>query len=216
MAQIVVNLADIWRDVGRRIGFFTKETRNQIPDQPGIYGWFLPLWLYREDLEGLLRLIETLHLYEPGTGGVARSDLEVELNWDSFAMSIQRQSAAKASTAKRDKWESALKHPEQRQTIQRALMEASIFMPPLYVGQTLDLRARYFQHVYGTRDGKNDFHRRFSDFAKQHDFPLSVGDLLFVSIETSHQDSSVLREFKLPELIEQVVMQICRPTFSVR
>ena len=45
-----ININDIWRNVSSQIGFFTKETATDIPEVPGIYGWFLPLWIYRDNL----------------------------------------------------------------------------------------------------------------------------------------------------------------------
>ena len=47
-----------------RLGFYTKETREQIPTLPGCYAWFLPLWFYRSNLDDLMELVGRVLDYE--------------------------------------------------------------------------------------------------------------------------------------------------------
>ena len=98
-------------------------------------------------------------------------------------------------------------------------MEASLFMRPLYVGKTDNLRRRYLQHVEGKDRTSNVFHARLSQCANALDLKLRVVDLLFVSLKTSRLPASLEGkvtddEFNL--LIEQIMMQLCQPPFSVR
>jgi hypothetical protein len=95
-------------------------------------------------------------------------------------------------------------------------MEASILMPPLYVGKADYLKARYSQHVAGVGGGANVFHTRFTRFATSQDIPLSVQDLLFVCIKADPTIESVFRGANLNILLEHVLMLLCRPPFSMR
>jgi len=57
-----INETVLWAAVASRIGFFSKETSHQIPAIPGIYAWFLPLWLYDSEPERFIALIQNVYL----------------------------------------------------------------------------------------------------------------------------------------------------------
>ena len=43
--------------VDGRLAFYTKETKDKIPELPGCYAWFLPLWFYTSDLDELMKVV---------------------------------------------------------------------------------------------------------------------------------------------------------------
>ena len=209
-------LADVWRNVGQRIGFFTKETSDLIPEGPGCYAWFLPLWVYTENLPAFVQLVEKILLYDPETGALSQKRISLTLNWDVLSLELRRLAAPGPTSYLQEQWSRVMSTPEVRAVFVRSLMEASIFIPPLYVGKADRLRDRYLQHVEGTGTERNTFHRRFAEFNRREDISLSVSDLLFVCVETPVEDNRLLRELGVNELLEQLLMLLCRPPFSIR
>ena len=88
-----------------------------------------------------------------------------------------------------------------------------MLFPPLYIGMTNNLRKRYLQHVKNS-----DFNDRFTTCVNDLELKLSVSDLFFVCIETPKE----LRKFfgdaagRENELIEQMLMRVCHPPFSIK
>ena len=210
-----MTLPDIWRDVGKRIGFFTKETRRLIPEAPGCYAWFIPLWIYFENLPKMLEVLNKVSLFEPGDDG--KATLLARFAWDGVRIEAEKVPTVQVGDASHETWRRVMSDQALRARFQQALMEASIFMPPLYVGKTTNLRVRYNQHVEGVGDSSvNVFHNRFSEFATRCGLPLSVRDLLFVCVQTDRETDKALVEGGVTDLLEHVLMRICRPPFSLR
>ncbi|SRR6266487_948550 len=210
-----MTLPDIWRDVGKRIGFFTKETSRLIPEAPGCYAWFIPLWIYSEDLPGLIDTLNRISLYEPKREG--KEPLLVEFNWDAVGIQLEKVPNVRVGDVFHATWRRITNDDKLRAAFQQALMEASILMPPLYVGKTHNLRARYGQHVEGVDGAEaNTFHNRFGEFAKRLHLPLSVRDLLFVCVQTDRDTDRALAEGGVTDLLEHILMRICKPPFSMR
>lgn len=212
-------LSDLWRDVSKRIGFFTKETNFKIPESPGIYAWFIPLWILDDDIENYINLITKFYLYDPIIESTATKSMSADFNWESSEIKLTKKVPKNILPSHNVKmqWDEMINNKNKRETFSQALMEASIFMPPLYVGKTDDLKERYYQHIEGeTISNKNTFHNRFNLFAKKNDLHFKVSDLVFACIKTDTEISESLRENNLNWLLEQVVMSLCRPTFSIR
>jgi hypothetical protein len=208
----LIPIEKIWWDVHQRIGFFTKETAVRIPDTPGIYAWFLPLWLYHENLDELTTALRCIHLFDPVSSSHSTS---VDFNWEELNILIEKQPRVHITVDLRGKWSEMLADSVSRQAFERALMEASILMPPLYIGKADALNARYAAHV----DGRTDFAERFRCFVRK--LPsfvatLQVSDLLFVCIEVDPKIAKTIREKKLHYLLEQIVMRVSGPTFSIK
>ena len=198
-----------------RLGFYTKETRNSIPEFPGCYAWFLPLWLYREDLDELMRIVGDLLSYDK----VSEKEVDAPFTWESVKLRVRRCAEIRANDEIRAIWQRALANDETKKVLQQALMEASLLMPPLYVGRTNNLKRRYLQHTEGDRSIKNNFHFRFVGHVKELELKIDVSDLLFICIETQKDLNHVFEDFgehELNVLIEQILMQFCRPPFSLR
>jgi len=214
---VTIHIADIWRDVGRRIGFYTKETRGLIPEASGCYAWFIPLWIFSEDLQSFLDTINKALLYDPHNEGTPERLVRADFNWDSVDLTMRKRGDIRPTQAKLSDWKRAMEHADARDGFQQALMEASLFMPPLYVGKADNLRERYLQHVQGAGGADlNTFHSRFSRYAERAELRLAVSDLLFVCIQTPAELAAIFREQNLNELLEQILMRLCRPTFSIR
>jgi hypothetical protein len=215
-------LPDIWRKVQDRIGFYTSTTCQQIPEKPGIYAWFLPLWLLKGDLATNLKMIHNFLLYDSKSQGCPERLKAVDFNWDAIELRIKK--ILKEPVIGEDmerRWNEKVEDPGVKAQVEKILMQASIFMPPLYVGRAGDLRRRYFEHVEGPSKGiyedidKNVFHTRFKEHAKKLGYPLRIEDLLFVCILT--EDETVSRACSSDEmnhLIEEIMIRMCKPIFS--
>ena len=199
-----------------RLGFYTKETREQIPVQPGCYAWFLPLWFYRSNLDDLMGLVRRVLDYEQRP----ERSVEVPFVWDSVGLRVTRRPTIHVSDGLREIWNRVTSDPTARSALEETLLEASLLMPPLYVGRTKNLQQRYFQHTARTGHNKNDFHSRFTEWARRLELPLSVSDLLFVSLRTrddlNRTFDDLARNDDVELLIEQLLMQFCRPSFSLK
>ena len=200
--------------VDGRLGFYTKETRSQIPEIGGCYAWFLPLWFYRTDLDELIKLVSAiLHYdYQP------EQHIEAQFNWEAIKLQVRRASRIRSTQRIETVWKQALENDSARQMLQQTMLEASLLMPPLYVGRAANLRQRYIQHTEGHGDG-NIFHSRFGECVHRLNLSISISDLLFVCVKTPIGLISVLRDAGISdpeELIEQILMRFCRPPFSIR
>ena len=198
-----------------RLGFYTKETKERIPEQPGCYAWFLPLWFYRSDLNELMQVVGDVLDYD--------NKLEREANarftWESVKLRVRRVADIQATETIRSTWERVCADAQAKRELQQTMLEASLLMPPLYVGKTKNLRERYLKHVEGNRDDRNDFHTRFTEHVSNLDLTIGVSDLLFVCIKTEQKPPQVPRgvdEDDLERLVEQILMRFCRPPFSLK
>ena len=196
-----------------RIGFYTKETGHQIPAAGGCYAWFLPLWFYRDDLDALLSVIGELLSYDPDP----EKTLDAPFNWERVGVRVRRYVDMAATSGQHEAWRRIIANDRARDVLQRTLLEASLLMPPLYVGKTGDLSRRYREHTRGD----STFHARFVASAERSELKLSVSDLLFVCIKTPDDlldlvGNGTAEARALDELIERILMQVCRPPFSLR
>ena len=193
-----------------RLGFYTKETRNEVPELPGCYAWFLPLWFYRENLDELMQIIGKLVAYEY----VSEREIDVPFTWQSFNLRLRRDTAFQPTDDIRTTWHKIYTDQKTRQALQQILLEASILMPPLYVGRTSNLKRRYLEHTTGS-----SFHSRFTDCVQKLNLQIGVNDLLFACIRTERGLDKVLSDVaqeELDKLVERLLMQFCRPPFSLK
>ena len=199
-----------------RLGFYTKDTKDRIPELPGCYAWFLPLWRYREDLDELTQLVNDVLDYEQ----VPEKEAELPFTWETVKLRARRATRIKGRNAQHVRtWKKVLAEQDARDALQHTLLEASLLMPPLYVGRTNNIKRRYLQHVQEPNFEKNSFHHRFTECVNELDLKISVSDLLFVCIQTPPELRPVLGTSDQSEanvLMEQILMQFCRPPFSIR
>lgn len=200
-----------------RLGFYTKESRNRIPEFPGCYAWFLPLWLYREDLDGLMQIVCGLLSYDK----VPEKEVDAPFTWESIKLRVRRRAEIRINDEIRTTWRRVLANDETKKALQQILMEASLLMPPLYIGRTNNLKRRYLEHTGTGRAhfSKNNFHFRFTEHVEELELKIGISDLLFACIETQKDLDRNFPDVKKDDfnvLIEQILMQFCRPPFSLR
>lgn len=207
----------VFRDftsIDGRLGFYTKETRGQIPEIGGCYAWFLPLWFYRTDLDELIKLVNAIVHYDHQP----EKYVEAQFTWESIKLLVRRGSRVRDTQRIDAVWKQALENDSAKEILQQTMLEASLLMPPLYVGKAANLRKRYVQHTEGRGEG-NVFHSRFAECVERLRLSISVSDLLFVCVKTPKELIAVLRDAGITdpeELIEQILMRFCRPPFSIR
>lgn len=214
-----MSLQTVWYQLGKRVGFHTSETAQTIPEKPGIYAWFLPLHIFSDDLDSWIKMMQEVYLYDTDSTGKASAEVEHKFHWDILKIHLEKHPHKKVGEAMRVEWNKILKNKEQRRAFEHVLMEASVLMPPLYVGKTDNLKLRYEQHVEGSGREIDSFHSRFVEYAQKNNIPLMINDLLFVCIETDSQSTKALyssKNEKLNWLLEQVMMRVARPPFSVK
>ena len=196
-----------------RLGFYTKETKERIPEQPGCYAWFLPLWFYHSDLNDFMQVVGDVLDYDKKP----EKEANAQFTWESVKLRVRRVTrVAKIQPTQkiRSTWERVYADEQAREELQQTMLEASLLMPPLYVGKTENLRQRYLGHVEGNNYHRNDFHTRFTEHVSTLKLPIDVSDLLFVCIKT--EQKSPHPEDDLEKLIEQILMRFCRPPFSLK
>ena len=146
--------------------------------------------------------------------------VSVPFTWQSIDLELSR--ARKKDTPTGTKyatWNKLLEHAGTRMALQETLLEASLLMPPLYVGRTNNLRQRYLQHVQDSEPTKNDFHSRFAEHAADLSLKISVNDLIFFCIRTPKELRAYFGRSDNSQsntLVEQILMLLCRPPFSIR
>ena len=81
-----MDLTDVWGSVEKRIGFNTFQTSKLIPEEPGIYGWFIPLWLPKntENAQAYISRIGQYFLYDSTIEGVAEKKTDIKFSWEAF------------------------------------------------------------------------------------------------------------------------------------
>lgn len=223
-------LFDGWARPTGQLHIFTSLTKHEIPSAGGCYAWFLPLWILHDDLGVLLEVVNRIFRYEQDP----ERKLEASFTWERVGLRVNRGATVSPQPASVDTWNRLLEENRGRSALERVLLEASLLMPPLYVGRARDLRTRYNQHVRGGGD-KNTFHNRFRDCLSRLgremndnrlEGALAVEDLLFVCVtdasrgddgsEGTASERSLLARPEVEGLIEEILMTICRPPFSLK
>lgn len=209
--------AKVWRNLPNRVGFYTKENRHNIPVAAGIYAWFVPLHLYREDCDSLLDLIHRFYFYDAILQeSTTQRSTTIDFSWDSLDVQVEKRAKRNTSTEIGELWDQMMSDKEQKRAFSRALLEATVLMPPLYVGKADDLKARYEGHLSAAGGENNNFHNRFANFSHEMKLGLRITDLLFVCIRTEPDISNVLRKSNLNKLLEQMMLRLARPPFSIK
>lgn len=223
-------LFDGWARPTGQLHIFTSLTKDEIPSTGGCYAWFLPLWILHDDLGVLLEVVNRIFCYEQEPV----RKLEASFNWEMVGLRVDRGATVSPQPASVDTWNRLLDEHRGRSALERVLLEASLLMPPLYVGRSTDLRARYRKHVRGGGD-ENSFHNRFRECLgrlgremndERLESALEIEDLLFVCVTDGSKDDrgndealsdrALLARPEVETLIEEILMTICRPPFSLK
>ncbi len=207
-----MDVSSLWCDVRKQIGFYTKENAAFVPQAPGVYGWFLPLWIYTEDLSHQVEAIRSVFDYDHVAKGKPCSSATARFAWSETELTLVQNPKLTGMATINSRWTEMLSDNEARSAFEPSLMIATLLMPPLYIGKADDLSVRYQAHATGQS-------KRFVEYIQTIKEPLSgllVSDLLFVCIEMPADQAGVVREKGLNELLEQLIMRFARPPFSVR
>ena len=179
-----MRLNDVWLNVNKEIGFYTKETFEKIPDVPGVYAWFYPLRILTKNPYEFIREVNLILNYDSSVNGKPSKRELVEFKWETIDLSLDINSKEPDLDNFMEIWEKAAESETKFDQLRKLIMRASIFMTPLYVGKTVQLRRRCFEHITGN-DGKNNFNKRYSGFAEKNNIRFnSINDLLFVCVRT--------------------------------
>lgn len=211
------SIVDIWQNVGTRIGFYTKETVHKIPEAPGCYAWFIPLWMYSEDIDELLNAMNWLLVYDSKSDGWPHREALASFNWEELNIRLQRNAKQESDTQLKTKWDMVMGNEIQKAALSRALMEATIYTPPIYIGHTKNLKLRYEQHTSKRSAFRQRFDERIEEGKENNiNLSLTVKDLLFACIQTSQEANENFNDKDLRLVVEQVLMRVCKPTFSLQ
>ncbi len=215
------NLNDIWRELSGRIHFYTKQTSKDIPDSPGLYAWYLPLWLFKNDIDALNDLIQNIYLYDSDVQGAPELSKIFAFNWASFLVTLGGQKHGQYSQDTIDKWKTLSNNTEFLEAFKVTLMEASILLPPLYVGRTNNLKTRYSQHLNASDQDRNNFNNRFSSHIRSLGLKLKLSDLIFCCVLSKKSTNSKIStlsgiECDVSDFIEQIILKLAKPPFSAK
>jgi hypothetical protein len=212
-----MGLNDIWRNASREIGFYTKETFDSIPASPGVYGWFYPLRITSYDAESFVGEVNRVLNYDAGVKGSPRLSRDFDFKWLRAAIAVELGPNAFQLGNFKKIWDDATNLPGGFEELRRTVMKASIFMPPLYVGKTSNLRLRCMQHIQGSNGG-NDFHNRYQQHASAVGAAArNVADLLFVCIKLGGFEDAAEQPTAggdLEGLVEHLLKSLAKPPYS--
>jgi len=209
-----MSLDNVWLNVDKEIGFFTKATFYSVPSSPGVYAWFYPLRVISTDPYEFLSQVSSILNYDATINDKPKRSTFLDFTWHTIDLNIelnfQRPNLNKFISI----WNEAINDTISFDKLRRIIMKASIFMPPLYVGKTKDLNIRCIQHVNGN-DRSNDFNSRYTSYAKKNKLVASkVSDLLFVCIRTKEETNGDLNNTE--ELIEAIIKHLAKPVYSIK
>lgn len=211
----------------KKQNLFTYQNSSEIPQCPGTYAWFFPLYLFDEhesvqELAECYRKIFAVDSLFEGSTYFIEKDLyqgRQTRSWQSVSSKseILISPDGRLPSDCQDIWDAIRNDPAKNEIFSDSLIAASLFMPPLYIGKSNDLKARYNAHIKDS-----GFKARFDEFTSSEGIPLSVHDLLFVclSLDVSKEDAM---EEKLSDesnaknmnyLLEQILMKAATPPFS--
>ena len=186
-----------------------------IPSVPGVYAWFYPLYISRDQtLDAVLKELSAVHLYDASTEGRPRFDATTDFGWSEIqwvAEIVNRPLPdAGESGNLREIWQEVSQDDIKFDQLERSLLRASILMPPLYIGKTRNLAARYNSHITDPRSGT--FHSRFVSHAKKQKLrQKEVRDLLFVTLRTQDKGHDIEED-----LVEGILKLVSRPPYGKR
>lgn len=213
--------------LNKKQNLFTFENSPEIPQCPGTYAWFFPLYLFDQyenvqDLADCYRKIFAVDSLFEGTTDFREKALyenRQTRSWQSVTMKseILISPDGKLPSDCQEIWDAVKNDDKKNEIFSEALLSASLFMPPLYIGKSNDLKARYDAHI-----NDSGFNTRFDEFTKSEGIALGVHDLLFacLSLDVGKEDAM---EEKLSDesnaknmnyLLEQILMKAASPPFS--
>lgn len=205
-------------------GFF-----DNIPNKPGVYAWFYPLFVYEDDtLNSFFKRVEYVISYN----GVKREvdDMDEVCSVMRFANStafnkteiIKKDFFRYLNDTYAEIWDLLKGNPQRWTEFKNQLLAASIYLRPLYIGKADNMLLRINQHLNNQR-GINSFAHRFEEHMKK--MPLIYGENFKImsgldgSVNMSDLHLSYI-EFNdelhtnTNKLLEKILQHFIQPNFS--
>jgi len=215
-----MRINDVWRNIGKEIGVFVKGQFDFVPMSPGVYAWFYPLRVTSLNLEQLLGELSDVFNYDAELEATPKHSSIVPFTWNVIKLEVEQSKKDLIINDQLKKiWQDVISSPELFLELRKALMRASILMPPLYVGKTNCLHSRCSQHLNDTRDGT--FHSRFERYASTRGFSSSkISDLIFACITTDStgedNETEINAHTDLEILLEAIMKFVSAPSYGIR
>ncbi|MCF8001393.1 MAG: hypothetical protein K9K32_00490 [Halanaerobiales bacterium] len=205
--------------LNEKINYYTFETFNEIPAQPGVYAWFYPLRIRTNKIDSFINDISNVFnfYWDTENNKVAERSVSGEIGWRRYEFKTMLKKINENSKVV-DKWKEMHSNPKERSKkeideIKKIVFISSIFMPPLYIGKSNNLYNRCQQHVRGGNENDSSFHNRFEKYAEDKNLSHNtVQQLIFACIRTG--------DFKLENdyenLIETILIKSIKPIYSIK
>ena len=213
-----MRLNDVWRNVNKEIGFYTKETFDSIPPSAGVYAWFYPLRVTTTDPLAFLEEVNTILNYDAQKRDQPSRSENINFAWNYITLKLCLKYKIPKFDSFIEIWNKVIQNEDRFDYLRQVIMKASIFMSPLYVGKASNLQRRCKEHINGN-DKSNNFNCRYTTFAKQNGIRANkISDLLFTCIKID----DVLIEGEggasenLESLVEEFLKYLAKPIYSVR
>lgn len=208
------NIEDVWRTIDDELGIHCQDKDNfeQIPDAPGVYAWFYPLYVTSRDFDEFLEQIRKVHLYDAWSKGVPRLEDEAKVGWLLLKRTIQFENPPiEIGEGLRKTWESLAANDDDFFRLREVFMRASLLMPPLYVGKAGTLNKRCYSHIRGI----SKFAERYERRAEELELTCrNVKDLLLLTLKTSSIDEEAGTAAE--DLVEKVLNLVARPPYGMK
>lgn len=208
---------ELWRQLAKgseSFGFYTNRTKQNIPNGPGIYAWYLPVFFNGEIGETITK---TKHYfsYDVNKKDSLNSKFNVEYQWQNFDVSLKASNKYRKQKTIESTWHELKENfsSEDEKAFSQILMMGSIFNKPLYIGLSKSLSARYEQHVTGTE--RNSFFTRFSEFSRANNLDIDMSNLIFmtISLPNKYSKDQGLVEKQL-KVLEYIFKNVNGPVFG--
>lgn len=204
-------LADIWRKLPDFIRIYTYDTHEYIRETAGLYAWYLPLRMHGTDFGGLYTHITTVFDTANSYSGVGQFN-----PWEPVSIEVRRglRDEDEGPTRMPSELASLLSQDGTVRLLRRYLLAASILAPPLYVGETGNLRTRYEDHRTGRKSG---LHERLQAHANEKGLQISPSDLIYLTIEMPpvQSDSDDISQ-AFHRVVEWMMKRVARPPFGLQ
>jgi hypothetical protein len=218
----------IKKTFSQRLKIFTYDDMDSIPGSPGTYAWFFPLHLFNnydhvQDLADCFRkvfAVDSLFVGESRFKEKEYSKNRQTRSWQTVSIKseIHISPDGRLPSDSQEIWEAVKSEPQKKKVFVESLLAASLFMPPLYIGKSNDLKARYKAHIKDS-----GFNERFTAFSLAEDIPLQVHDLIFACLSLDVGSEEIMSS-KMSEdsdaddsmnyLLEHILMKAATPPFS--
>ena len=191
---------------------------------PGVYAWFYPLKIVSLDLDVLLRELGVVFDYDANNRNIAEASARLSFTWDVFNLNVKKSLKDHGiPSGVYKEWSETIENSHKFEEFRKALMSASILMPPLYVGKASSLLARCSQHLSGSSE-INSFKDRFESYAHKMNLSVkTVKDLVFVCIQSAYgnytESANVVNPhcYENPQsLLEEILKMASKPPYGIK